>query len=104
MPTAVRSPPPGEPQRDDATLGAPHRLSRRAVRPGRLVAQAGHILGSVAAHPFRHGGAGDLQPFGHAGLHPTVLNDQPDEFAAPFQGQWRIGVANVRDEGLRYIE
>ena len=74
------------------------------MRARRAVFEAVPPVGAVAGHPFGHGGAGDLKAFGDAGLRPAVLDDQVDEFAAPFRRQGRVEVGNVRDEGLRCIE
>ena len=69
-----------------------------------MIEEAGHAVGPIAANPLRDRGARNLQALGNTRLNPTVLDDQLDEFAAPFGSQRSIGMGNLRNEGLRCIE
>ena len=65
-----------------------------------MVEEAGLAAGPVAAYPFGDRRERDVKALGGARLHPAVLDDQLREYAAPFEGQWSVGMGNPRNEGL----
>ena len=78
---------PGGPQADDAPHHPVGRTPGRAVRPRGAIDEPGRSLGEKPAAPFVEGAGADVQGRGDQGDGLPVLDEPPDRFGSPPDGQ-----------------